>query len=231
MPGLAGAMRAAVDRARLHAMTAYPDPAVVAGGSKGVRCALEAVKGVRISPGHNYLEGLVVLVATNLTLSHYYSPLSPYRTWKRTRQYACTAKKGLIRYPKPFAVPSIVPRMEVLVIQTLASQLFSNDAGVVCIALTAASRKPGEGLPRSASALKQQVPWMPPVNYPEGHFLALIIASNALEDLRFLNRFVAPRGRVSNLHFCLSPFSNWRLYDTFAASLTVDEGVCGVNPL
>src|SRR5215203_6556672 len=206
MPGLAGAMRAAVDRARLHAMTAYPDPAVVAGGSKGVRCALEAVKGVRISPGHNYLEGLVVLVATNLTLSHYYSPLSPYRTWKRTRQYACTAKKGLIRYPKPFAVPSMVPRMKGLVIQALASQLFSDNAGVVRITLTAASRKTGEGLPRSASALKQQVPWMPPVNHPERHFLALVIPSDALEDLRLASRFVAPRGRVSNLHFCLPPF-------------------------
>ena len=93
MPGLAGAMRAAVDRARLYAMTAYPDPAVVAGGSKSVRGALEAVKGVRVSPGHNHLEGLIVLVAANLTLSHSYSPLSPYRTW----QYACTAKKGLTR--------------------------------------------------------------------------------------------------------------------------------------
>src|SRR5215211_5209966 len=96
--------------------------------------------------------------------------------------------------------------MKGLVLQTLASQLFSNDAGVVCIALTAASRKPGEGLPRSASALKQQAPWMPPVNYPEGHFLALIIASNALDNLCFLNRFVAPRGRVSKLHFCSPPF-------------------------
>src|SRR5215212_1947195 len=132
MPGLAGAMRAAVDhRARLHAMTADPDPAVVADGSKGVRGALEAVKGVRISP---------------------------------------------------------------------------DDAGIVCAALIAGSCKTGEGLPRSASALKQQVPWMPPVNYPEGHFLALIIASNALDNLCFLNRFVAPRGRVSNLHFCSPPF-------------------------
>src|SRR5918997_2977583 len=77
MPSLAGAMRAAVDRARLHAMTAYPDPAVVAGGSKGVRGTLEAVKGVRISPGHNYLKGLVVLVAADLVLCHSYSPLSP----------------------------------------------------------------------------------------------------------------------------------------------------------
>ena len=93
MSGLAGAMRAAVDRARLHAMTADPDPAVVADGSKGVRGALEAVKGVRISPGHNHLEGLDVLVAANLALSHSNSPLSPYRT----RQYACTAKKGLAR--------------------------------------------------------------------------------------------------------------------------------------
>src|SRR5215218_7765233 len=97
MPSLAGAMRAAVDRARLHAMTADPDPAVVAVGSKGVRGALEAVKGVRISPGHNYLEGLVVLVAANLALSHPNSPLSPYRTWQGTKQYACTAKKGLAR--------------------------------------------------------------------------------------------------------------------------------------
>src|SRR5215208_6111304 len=121
--------------------------------------------------------------------------------------------------------------MKVLVLQTLASQLFSDDAGIVCAALIAGSCKTGEGLPRSASALKQQVPWMPPVNYPEGHFLALIIASNALDNLCFLSHFVAPRGRVSNLHFCLSPFSNWRLYDTFAANLTVDEGVSGVNPL
>jgi hypothetical protein len=93
MPGLTGAMRAAVDRARLHAMTAYPDSAVVAGGSKGVRGTLEAVEGVRISPQHNHLEGLIVLVAANLALSYSYSPLSPYRTW----QYACTAKKGLTR--------------------------------------------------------------------------------------------------------------------------------------
>src|ERR671911_2196389 len=97
MPGLAGAMRAAVDRARLHAVTAYPDPAVVAGGSKGVRGTLEAVEGVRISPRHNHLEGLVVLVAANLTMSYSYSLLSPYRTWKSTRQYACTAKKGSTR--------------------------------------------------------------------------------------------------------------------------------------
>jgi hypothetical protein len=74
-------------------MTAYTDPAVVAGGSKGVRGTLEAVEGVRISPRHNHLEGLIVLVAANLALSHSYSPLSPYRTW----QYACTDKKGLTR--------------------------------------------------------------------------------------------------------------------------------------
>ena len=55
-------------------MTAYPDPTVVADGSKGVRGALEAVEGVRISSGHNHLEGLVVLVATNLALSHSYHP-------------------------------------------------------------------------------------------------------------------------------------------------------------
>src|SRR5215208_2715334 len=96
--------------------------------------------------------------------------------------------------------------MKGLVIQTLASQLFSDDAGVVCIALTARSRKTGEGLPRSASALKQQVPWMPPVNYPERHFLTLVISPDALDDLRFLSHFVAPRGRVSNLHFCSPPF-------------------------
>jgi hypothetical protein len=51
MPGLAGAMRAAGDRARLYAMTAYPDSAVIVRASKGVRGTLEAVKGVRISPG------------------------------------------------------------------------------------------------------------------------------------------------------------------------------------
>jgi hypothetical protein len=93
MLSLAGAMRAAVDRARLHAMTAYPDPAVVAGGSKSVRGALEAVEGVRVSSGHNHLEGLLVLVAANLALSDSYSPLSPYRT----RPYACPPKKGLAR--------------------------------------------------------------------------------------------------------------------------------------
>jgi len=120
--------------------------------------------------------------------------------------------------------------MKGLVIQALASQLFSDNAGVVRITLTAASRKTGEGLPRSASALKQQVPWMPPVNHPERHFLALVIPPDALEDLRFLSNFVTPRGRVSNLHFLLTPFPNWRLYDTFAASLTVDESVSGVNP-
>src|SRR5215203_7562808 len=91
--------------------------------------------------------------------------------------------------------------MKSLVLQTLASQLFSDDAGVVRITLTAASRKPGEGLPRSASALKQQVPWMPPVNHPERHFLALVIPPDALDDLRLLSRFVAPWGRVSKLHF------------------------------
>ena len=78
-------------------MTAYPDSAVIARASKGVRGTLEAVKGVRISPRHNHLEGFVVLVAANLTLSYSYSPLSPYRTWKRIRQYACTAKKDSTR--------------------------------------------------------------------------------------------------------------------------------------
>ena len=68
-------MRAAVDhRARLHAMTADPDPAVVADGSKGVRGALEAVEGVRIYSGHNHLEGRDVLVDANLALSHSYHP-------------------------------------------------------------------------------------------------------------------------------------------------------------
>ena len=32
-------------------MTAYPDSAVITRASKGVRGALEALKGVRISPG------------------------------------------------------------------------------------------------------------------------------------------------------------------------------------
>src|SRR5919107_4628309 len=100
--------------------------------------------------------------------------------------------------------------MKGLIIQTLPIQLFSDDAGVVRLALTAASRKPGEGLPRSASALQQQVPWMPPVNHPERHLLALVIPPGALDDLRFLSHFVAPRGRVSNLHFLLTPFPNWR---------------------
>src|SRR5215204_1917239 len=121
--------------------------------------------------------------------------------------------------------------MKVLVLQTLASQLFSDDAGIVCAALTAGSCKTGEGLPPSASTLQQQVPWMPPVNYPERHFLALVISPDALDNLCFVNRFVAPRGRVINLHFCLSPFPNWRLYDTFAANITVDESVFSVNPL
>src|SRR3712207_9313002 len=96
--------------------------------------------------------------------------------------------------------------MKSLVLQTLASQLFSDDAGVVCATLTAGSRKTGEGLRRSASALQQQVPWMPPVNHPERHFLALVIPPHTLEDLRPLSRFVAPRGRVSNLHLCLPRF-------------------------
>src|SRR5215204_7811520 len=91
--------------------------------------------------------------------------------------------------------------MKGLVLQTLASQLFSDDAGIVCATLIAGSCKTGEGLPRSASALKHQVPWMPPVNYPERHFLALVIPPDALEDLRFLSHFVTPRGRVSKLHF------------------------------
>src|SRR5215203_6793222 len=107
--------------------------------------------------------------------------------------------------------------MKSLVLQTLASQLFSDNAGVVRVTLTAASRKPGEGLPRSASALQQQVPGMPPVNHPERHFLALVIPSDALDDLRPLSGFVAPWGRVSNLHFCVPPFPDWRFYDTFAA--------------
>src|SRR5215213_8093555 len=98
--------------------------------------------------------------------------------------------------------------MKGLVLQTLASQLFSDNAGVVRITLIAASRKTGEGLPRSASALKQQVPWMPPVNHPERHFLALVIPPHTLDDLRLLSHFVAPRGRVSNLHFLLTPFPN-----------------------
>src|SRR5918994_107155 len=96
--------------------------------------------------------------------------------------------------------------MKSLVLRTLASQLFLDDAGVVCAALTAGSRKAGERLPRSASALQQQVPWMPPVNHPERHFLAFVIPPDALNDLRLLSRFVAPRGRVSNLHFRLPPF-------------------------
>src|SRR3712207_1449914 len=96
--------------------------------------------------------------------------------------------------------------MKGLVLQTLASQLFSDDAGVVRVALTAGSRKTGEGLPRSASALQQQVPWMPPVNHPERYFLALVIPPDNLDNLRLLSRFVAPRGRVRNLHLCLPPF-------------------------
>src|SRR5918994_5394528 len=96
--------------------------------------------------------------------------------------------------------------MKSLVLRTLAGQLFLDDAGVVCAALTAGSRKAGERLPRSASALQQQVPGMPPVNHPERHFLALVIPSDALDDLRPLSGFVAPWGRVSNLHFLRTPF-------------------------
>src|SRR5918995_1523737 len=105
--------------------------------------------------------------------------------------------------------------MKSLVLRTLAGQLFLDDAGVVCAALTAGSRKAGERLPCSASALQQQVPCMQPVNYPERHFLALVIPSDALDDLRPLSGFVAPWGRVSKLHVCVPPFPDWRFFFNF----------------
>src|SRR5918993_729589 len=121
--------------------------------------------------------------------------------------------------------------MKSLVLRTLASQLFLDDAGVVCAALTAGSRKAGERLPRSASALQQQVPWMPPVNHPERHFLALVIPPHTLDDLSLLSRFVAPGRRVSKLHFCLPPYPTGGCMILLLQFPTVDESVSGVNPL
>jgi hypothetical protein len=45
---------------RLDAVADHLHATVLAGGGKGVNGALEAVEGVRIVPGHTYLEGLVV---------------------------------------------------------------------------------------------------------------------------------------------------------------------------
>jgi hypothetical protein len=66
---------AAVKRAvRLDAVPDHLDAAILAVGREGMYRALEAVESVRVSTGHTYLKGLVILISTDLALSHLYSP-------------------------------------------------------------------------------------------------------------------------------------------------------------
>src|SRR5215216_1361452 len=55
---------------RLHAVTDDLHAAVLADRGEGVDRALEAVEGVRVPPRHTDVERLVVIVATDLALSH-----------------------------------------------------------------------------------------------------------------------------------------------------------------
>src|SRR5918997_3278513 len=70
------AVGAAVKRVvRLDAVPDHLDVAVLAGWGERVDRALETVEGVRIVPGHSYLEGLVVLISTDFALGHNSAPL------------------------------------------------------------------------------------------------------------------------------------------------------------
>jgi hypothetical protein len=70
--GLAGAIGTAEGvPISLHAVTNHPAAALFAGRREGLDCALEAVEGMRVAPGHGHLESLVVLVAADLAPSHF----------------------------------------------------------------------------------------------------------------------------------------------------------------
>jgi hypothetical protein len=71
----ARAVGAAIERAvRLDAVPDHLDAAILAVGREGMYRAFEAVESVRVSTGHTYLKGLVILISTDLALSHLYSP-------------------------------------------------------------------------------------------------------------------------------------------------------------
>src|SRR5215208_401840 len=59
----------------LNAVADHLDVAVFAVGREGVNGALEAVEGVRLVPGHAYLEGLIVLISTDFAPGHLDPPL------------------------------------------------------------------------------------------------------------------------------------------------------------
>jgi hypothetical protein len=80
------AVSAAVKRAvRLDAVPDHLDAAILAVGRDGMYRALEAVESVRVSTGHTYLKGLIVLISTDLALGHSHllsgSRQSPYLEW------------------------------------------------------------------------------------------------------------------------------------------------------
>src|SRR4028119_2032907 len=80
-PSHTGAVGAAVERAvRLHAVTYDLYPAMLAGGGKRVDRALEAVERPRLLAGHGDYKGFVIIVTTNVTLCHTYSPLPDLTT-------------------------------------------------------------------------------------------------------------------------------------------------------
>jgi hypothetical protein len=59
---------------RLNAVADHLHAAILTRGREGVNRALETVEGVRLVPGHTYLKSLVILISTDLALSHLYSP-------------------------------------------------------------------------------------------------------------------------------------------------------------
>jgi hypothetical protein len=82
----ARAVGAAVKRAvRLDAVPDHLDAAILAVGREGMYRALEAVESVRVSSGHTYLKGLIVLISTDFALGQIHllsgSRQSPFLGW------------------------------------------------------------------------------------------------------------------------------------------------------
>jgi hypothetical protein len=99
-----GAVSAAEEAAvGLHTVAYDLHAAVLAGGSQGVDSTLEAVEGMRVATGRTYLKGLIVLISTDLALSHSHilsgsrqSPFLRWIPWVRLEQTP-TKSKGRCR--------------------------------------------------------------------------------------------------------------------------------------
>src|SRR5215216_3471218 len=96
-PCHARAVSAAVKRAvRLDAVPDHLDAAILAIGREGMYRALEAIESVRVSTGHTYLKGLVVVIAADFTLGHSSTPFRRFSfvDHARSRRIAICPQTG-----------------------------------------------------------------------------------------------------------------------------------------